>query len=256
MEACENAKVTWLALTATGTPVFNDDQWLCGKARLQLFDGYTAARMVKFIDIEYRIICSVTTSGLGQPLFSCSAFKEGDDKECASMTSLKCSISSNGILKRLGIKTGKNWSGVKFFGFDRKDVSTILENKLAKVRNPTQSETIQNEPTQVSAPNNSAINFTKCYTWLGVTSYGRKLFGDLEEYYLREHNGLKYHLPDGFISECYVKIDDDHHAKILCKIKAEGPTPMFICQSNDQEVSSKHPTNTVTQILKLVGCCS
>ena len=252
----QSSKVVWAALTATGEPVLNDDQWLISKDRLQLFDGYECCRIVKAGDLYLRIYCSVSKSHLGNLLFTCRACDASDDSEVFTMTSLKSTTAANCVLDRIGVKTNKKWSGTKFFGFDRKDVQLILSSKKKNIlinKNSKQNNIQTN--TEVLGNTAHNLHLHENFTWLGVKHLGNIVTGQFSSFFIREYQGKSFQLPDGYISIHAVKCGSKFE-EVTCKVKAVGSSPEFTCEIETKSIIfTEHcVSKVVTQVLNFIQC--
>ena len=262
-----NSSIEWLALIKPGEPVLDDHNWVCSKKdNYPLFDGYQAARIVKNKDGKYlKIVCTITKSSLGLPLFSCKSFdynistKKFDCNPSAQLSLRKISSVSNAFLKKLDVHSNKVWSGSQFFGLNRKDVRFILD-KLLKESNssPSLLVPLPNNSLEVSQPilTQSDDDIKHNYTWLGLVNLGSKVLGNfMRFFYYQVDSETTIYLPDGYSAKICVKDESNETHIVLCCIKAVNSTPIFSCLLNDNtKFESTMSSVTVKQLFNHLKC--
>lgn len=263
----EKGHVMWLAVTSIGVPVKDETgqipkHWSVTAANIPIFDGYTATRVVRGEEGIYKLECVVKKSFLGKPTFTITAFEVDGEGNVASTKhcqefSLYSSVASNKILRKLKVPTPHNWSGTKFFGFDRKPVSEILLNTVTA----SQKRRFHNRWNDQSHSSNSSspvpqlsqFHLTEKFPWLGVQSFGKVVVGEFSSFYERHKDGVRYLLRDGYTAHRGVETKEGKHVLVTCKIKANGTLPRFICEAEKQVIETENISKTVTLILNSIG---
>ena len=281
----EKCKVLWLACFSKGSKVCGQHQasWSLKSGGI-LTNGYRAARLVKGEDGLYKVTCSINKTYLGFPIYSTSAVKVkvdesgkivpvdddvvedlNDENESTAtnrnvgnvvkrqISSLYITTVSNEILKILNVKYNKRWSGVKFFGLNREDVQNLLvSNEHGK--NVAGDSSNNNCNVFIQKSEVEEVEFEDNCTWLGVYCYGERVTGEFSRLYEKTYKNTTFYLRHGFTSTRAVKCQDEHEKSVLvtCKVLASGPTPQFICETNNSSVQSDNITVAVSQMLSQI----
>lgn len=263
----EKGHVMWLAVTSIGVPVKDGagqipKMWSVTAANIPVFDGYTAARVVRGKEGLYKLDCTVKKSFLGKPTFTIAAYRI--DNECNIDSTKHCeefalysTVVANNILQKLEVPTPHKWSGTKFFGFDRKHVSEILLNTVATSQkrrsHNASSDKSQSNSCSSPIPQFSQYHMTEKFSWLGVQTFGKVVVGEFSSFYERYKDGVRYLLRDGYTAHRGVETKEGKHVLVTCKIKANGTLPLFICETEKQVVETENISKTVTLILNHIG---
>ena len=261
-----DSKVSWLALANVGTPV-RDPSWTWGKDKLPLFENYQAVRVCQAADETlFKLKCCIRKTTLNKPWFHIDAYRylnaqDTEERPTFSCSSLTSTTVANLILKRCNVMTAKKWSGVKFFGFDRKDVMSILSAEYRKVisscdsGNSTNNTDIIPENVCVDIASPDAKLIGNC-AFIGVMSYGSRITGAYESLFIREHDGRRFYLPNGYSAKRAVSVQNGERVIVTCKVEIIDNVINFICETNDMLVKLPYITKAVTSILEHIKSSS
>lgn len=147
------------------------------------------------------------------------------------------------------MSTTKNWPGPQFYGFNRKDVSKVLNTACSKKRNHISLKSDKQTQEEVTTPQLSDYHLKEKCSWLRVQSFGEIVTGEFSSFYEREHNGVFYLLRDGYVAYHGVKTKAGNHVLVKCKVAANGTLPLFICEAEDHYIETENVGTTVRMIL-------
>ena len=260
-------KVVWLALTNPGEKVKDDDghvpQAWRTKSGFPICDGYKASRLMKGEENCFKVDISVEKSALGIPLFYAVAFiidNEGmiSPSSFTQTSHRQPSVLATNILEKLKVRTNRNWPGPKFFGFDRKDVCSIINSKSTNKRKISQVNTeqaeVRSEASKASPINLDDYELTEKHSWLGLKEPGQLVTGKFSSFYERKTKaGVRYFLLDGYVAHRGVETKNGKHVLIKCKVVANGALPLFICEAEDDTIETENVGTTVRLILESVN---
>ena len=180
--------VGWIGVIRIGKPVQNDPMWKWSKNLDSIIcDGYQCARLVRTARNEiYKVVASITKSALGVPIYSLASYlydqvsKTFSENHSFQLSRTKATPAINDFLKTIDVPTSKRWQPIKFFGCDRQDVISLLDQKTSVVVDKICPASI--ETPQPSIPS-VQCQYDLNVTWLGVENIGKRIYGQNESEY-------------------------------------------------------------------------
>jgi len=127
VESVDMFNIVWDGVIDIGHKVELEENWIDNpwqsRSGFEYHNGYVCVRKITNNEKTYKLNCSIESSALKIPLFSCSL--EFDDIKQKFLAKTPSGVMRKAF-KYIGFEPKRTWNGNEFYGLHRKDVQSLL----------------------------------------------------------------------------------------------------------------------------------